>query len=602
MKRPLVTRESSIPRGTVLLGAATAITALGNVGFHVMAARGGATFYGGIVALLSFGTVAATAQAGVQYAVARRASLAEPTGRLLLGGFRAALPWLVCVGALSAFAVPIAGYLKLSSAAPVVVAAGYAAALIAFGVPAGVLIGHRRFGAFTVVTAVVVAARFAAASLLGWHQAAGVSAVMATLVSVVVGLMVGLAVASRPGASTAPSADLTAAESESITADGAYGVVLAVALWACWSVPAFAGRHYLGDAAASAFGAAQLIASGFLFIASAFVGALFPVLVRQRRRRDIRIGALGTATVCLVGTAGSVLVGPLLLHHVYGPTYTVSREVFALLGLSATVLALATFVLWVAQALRSHRSYVAGGILVAVVLEVGIAVGWHGAAGLAAGPGLAVAGGALVACACAVVIEQRQPVIVLAEPPAPTVAVLDRGLLRLTAVGMMVHNEAATVEPCLRAVLAAGRGDDRVARIVVVVSGSTDGTEDIVRRVAAIDTRVEVVVEATRTGKANAVNRFLTATDQPILALVGGDTLLGPGSFEALIGPFADMTVGMTGGRIVPTNARTSLADRMVHVLWELHHEVALREPKMGEAVAFRRVFESIDPTSTVDE
>ena len=38
------------------------------------------------------------------------------------------------------------------------------------------------------------------------------------------------------------------------------------------------------------------------------------------------------------------------------------------------------------------------------------------------------------------------------------------------------------------------------------------------------------------------------------------------------------------------------------HLLWELHHQVALRYPKLGELIAYRNVFRQIPYDTAVDE
>src|ERR1700679_861813 len=59
----------------------------------------------------------------------------------------------------------------------------------------------------------------------------------------------------------------------------------------------------------------------------------------------------------------------------------------------------------------------------------------------------------------------------------------------------------------------------------------------------------------------------------------------------------------MVGGRPVPDNAPEQLVGRMVRLLWELHHEVSLEVPKMGEIVAFRsHLVEYVSELSVVDE
>ncbi len=175
-------------------------------------------------------------------------------------------------------------------------------------------------------------------------------------------------------------------------------------------------------------------------------------------------------------------------------------------------------------------------------------------------------------------------------------------LLRQTAVGVMAHNEAAMIGPCVEAILAERAGSSRVPVVVVVASGCTDGTVDVVRRIAERDPRARLIVEPERSGKAAAINRFLAATTQPYCALVGADVLLTPGALSRLVGALADNRFGMAGAHVVPVNDRGGLVGKVVHTLWDLHHELARLGPKLGEAVVFRRIFDAIPTTSLVDE
>jgi poly-beta-1,6-N-acetyl-D-glucosamine synthase len=170
------------------------------------------------------------------------------------------------------------------------------------------------------------------------------------------------------------------------------------------------------------------------------------------------------------------------------------------------------------------------------------------------------------------------------------------------AVGVMAHNEGATIESCLRSILAEGDGDVRFTSVVVVASGCTDATVDLVRAVMAEDERVRILVEDQRSGKAAAINWFLSMTEEPICAVISGDVILAPGALTHLVRALMEPEVGMAGGRPVPTNRRAGIVGNAVHVLWDLHHQIALQHPKMGEAVAFHRVFEGIDVASIVDE
>jgi biofilm PGA synthesis N-glycosyltransferase PgaC len=171
-----------------------------------------------------------------------------------------------------------------------------------------------------------------------------------------------------------------------------------------------------------------------------------------------------------------------------------------------------------------------------------------------------------------------------------------------TVVGVLVHNEDPTIERCLGAILSEPLERIRVKEIVVVASGCTDRTVDIVCNIASADNRVRLIAEPERTGKAAAINMLLRATTEPVVVVVGGDVIFTPGSLIKLVEPLADTSVGMTGARPVPTNPRRGIVGNTVNILWELHHELSLERPKLGEAVAFRRIMQSIDPNTRVDE
>jgi biofilm PGA synthesis N-glycosyltransferase PgaC len=140
-------------------------------------------------------------------------------------------------------------------------------------------------------------------------------------------------------------------------------------------------------------------------------------------------------------------------------------------------------------------------------------------------------------------------------------------------------------------------------RVVLVASGCTDSTVARARESAAGDPRFQVVEQAVREGKAAAVTAFLGAAGgADLLVLAGADTRIEPGALEALLSPFDDPAVGMTGGRPLPVNDPGTAMGRVVRLLWALHHAVALESPKLGELVAFRPLFAALPRDTAVDE
>jgi biofilm PGA synthesis N-glycosyltransferase PgaC len=169
-------------------------------------------------------------------------------------------------------------------------------------------------------------------------------------------------------------------------------------------------------------------------------------------------------------------------------------------------------------------------------------------------------------------------------------------------VGIMAYNEEANIGRLLAALLEQKTRVAALDEIIVVASGCTDRTEAIVRGFAARDRRVRLLTQARKEGKASAVNLLLRATDCEVVILESADTLPLPDTIEALVAPLEDPAVGMVGGHPVPTNSRDTFMGYAAHLVWELHHRIALRHPKMGELIAFRNAFHKIPHDTAVDE
>jgi cellulose synthase/poly-beta-1,6-N-acetylglucosamine synthase-like glycosyltransferase len=135
-----------------------------------------------------------------------------------------------------------------------------------------------------------------------------------------------------------------------------------------------------------------------------------------------------------------------------------------------------------------------------------------------------------------------------------------------------------------------------------VASGCTDKTVDITKKFAKQDKRIRLLQQAKREGKASAVNLLMRSTECEVVVLHSADILPATHTIEALVAPFADPQVGMAGGHPVPTNSPDTLMGYGVHLMWNLHHQISLQSPKMGELIAFRNIFRQIPFDSAVDE
>jgi glycosyltransferase involved in cell wall biosynthesis len=168
------------------------------------------------------------------------------------------------------------------------------------------------------------------------------------------------------------------------------------------------------------------------------------------------------------------------------------------------------------------------------------------------------------------------------------------------------YNEAANIRRLLTALLAQETKVARIVEIVVVASGCTDDTAEVARELGRGRPGVHVHVQERREGKVAAINAYLRMRDPraDVSVVCSADLDVAPDVVEKMVSFLrTHPDVGMVGARPVPNNDEEQLIGRMVRLLWELHHRVALNVPKMGEIVAFRAsLVEYVSELSVVDE
>jgi biofilm PGA synthesis N-glycosyltransferase PgaC len=172
------------------------------------------------------------------------------------------------------------------------------------------------------------------------------------------------------------------------------------------------------------------------------------------------------------------------------------------------------------------------------------------------------------------------------------------------SVGICAHNEERNIGKLLDALL---KQESKVFNMsqILVISHSTDSTNEVVKKYKKRDSRIKLVLQKKREGKASAVNLFLKEANGDVLVLESADTLPKKLTIEKLVEPFLDSNIGMTGGRPIPTNNRRKFMGVVSYLLWKLHHEVSVADienPKCGELIAFRNVIRSIPSDTAVDE
>ncbi len=170
------------------------------------------------------------------------------------------------------------------------------------------------------------------------------------------------------------------------------------------------------------------------------------------------------------------------------------------------------------------------------------------------------------------------------------------------SVGITAHNEEANIGALLDALLDQHLHDVEITEIIVVASGCTDRTVPIVQEYARRDPRIRLFVQERREGKTSAVNVFLRNAREEICVLESGDTLPREDAIEHLVRMFADPKVGMTGAHKVPLNTPDHLVRLFTHLRLRMEHALCLEIPRLGELIAFRKVFDQIPPDVAMDE
>lgn len=170
------------------------------------------------------------------------------------------------------------------------------------------------------------------------------------------------------------------------------------------------------------------------------------------------------------------------------------------------------------------------------------------------------------------------------------------------AIGIMAYNEEKNIGHLLNCLLAQKLQKVKITDICVVSSGSTDKTNLIVKQYIKKDPRIRLLIQKKREGKASAINHWLDNVTEEVLIMESADTLPDTDTVEKLVIPFLDPKVGASGSHPIPINDKNTFIGFAVNFMWALHHKISLKNPKMGEMIAFRKIFKRIPFTSAVDE
>lgn len=171
------------------------------------------------------------------------------------------------------------------------------------------------------------------------------------------------------------------------------------------------------------------------------------------------------------------------------------------------------------------------------------------------------------------------------------------------SVGIPVYNEEENISDLLKNILSQKISSPfMLEEIIVVASGCTDKTPEIVEDMGKENNKIKLIYEKERRGKASALNIIFQEIKSDIIILMGGDVLPRMNSLDRLIRPFDKPAIGAVSGHPIPINEPKSFADTASCLIWDLHDLFSQeRDVKLtGEFFAIRtgiikRIFSKIN-------
>jgi len=138
-------------------------------------------------------------------------------------------------------------------------------------------------------------------------------------------------------------------------------------------------------------------------------------------------------------------------------------------------------------------------------------------------------------------------------------------------IGICAHNEEWNISELLSNILEVQQIPPD-AEIITVCSGCTDGTPRVVQEFAGKDSRVKLIEEPRRFGKATAVNKILANARGEQIVLISADVIPRPGCIMRLVRSMADKRVGISCGKPEPIRRGGKLVRGLVQTLWGFHN------------------------------
>jgi biofilm PGA synthesis N-glycosyltransferase PgaC len=173
-------------------------------------------------------------------------------------------------------------------------------------------------------------------------------------------------------------------------------------------------------------------------------------------------------------------------------------------------------------------------------------------------------------------------------------------------IGVFACNEQDNISNALDAILTQKLDSkNKIRKIFVIVSGSTDSTTKIVKKYASKHKQILPIIQKKRKGKVSAVNLFLKKSSAKFAVLSNADNVIKKDALNYLLTTLKDKKIGLVASRVIPHNNPDTFFGFAAHLQWNMHHKINLQfpdRPKAGELIAFRRVFKKLHHRVPFDE
>jgi cellulose synthase/poly-beta-1,6-N-acetylglucosamine synthase-like glycosyltransferase len=152
-----------------------------------------------------------------------------------------------------------------------------------------------------------------------------------------------------------------------------------------------------------------------------------------------------------------------------------------------------------------------------------------------------------------------------------------------------------------------GRGFG-LSRVVVVASGCPESILTPIRKLSESDSRIFLIEESKRHGKAEAINRILGSSLGEYLIMLNADAFPDPGSIRSLLSLVAEPSVGAVSAQPI-FDEGDGLVRRSLTLMWSAHSLLSLELNHAGlsnhacdELMVVRKSLVSSLPTNVVND